>query len=45
MAKKVSLVAPSGKKYETTDAAEVVRLKARGYREEPKKQAPKQDSK
>lgn len=38
--KRVTLVDPKGREYTTTDRAEVVNLKARGYRVKADKPAP-----
>ena len=45
--KKVTLRSPDGREYATTDAAEVTRLRARGYTtvKPAPKAAPKSDSK
>jgi hypothetical protein len=46
MADTITLTSPEGEKYETSNRAEITRLKAHGYTEEaPKKPAPKSDSK
>lgn len=43
--KKVTLRSPDGREYATTDAAEVTRLRARGYTTVKPKQAPKSEPK
>jgi hypothetical protein len=45
-AKTFTLYSPEGEKYDTSDRAEVTRLKARGYTDSaPKKSAPQSDPK